>query len=58
MAIRMDKNISTKRIPAAALTSRSFKTGILYPSTFSPKPNTLLITVFLIDLRQNLGDFS
>ncbi len=36
-------------IPAAALISRSFKTGMLYPSTFSPNCITFFIVlVFLL----------
>jgi hypothetical protein len=31
-----EKNISKKYIPADALISRSFKTGMVYPSTSSP----------------------
>lgn len=37
MAINMSRN----SIPADALISRSFKTGILYPSTFSPNCKAL-----------------
>ena len=37
-----DRKVPKNRIPAAALTSRSFNTGMLYPSTVSPNCTTLL----------------
>src|SRR3972149_2013611 len=43
ITLSTETNISTNNIPAAALISRSFKTGILYPSTVSPKFINLFI---------------
>ncbi len=37
-----EMNINRNRIPADALISRSFKTGVLYPSTSSPNFITLI----------------
>src|SRR5665647_3137096 len=42
-----DISSSKNNIPAAALTSRSFKTGMLYPSTSSPNLIILLISIYL-----------
>src|SRR5579863_998596 len=39
------KNITRNNIPAAALISRSFKTGMLYPSTVSPNCITFFIVL-------------
>ena len=38
-----EMNVAKNSIPAAALISLSFKTGMLYPSTFSPNCISLLI---------------
>ena len=38
--------VAKNSMPAAALISLSFKTGILYPSTFSPNCISLLINLF------------
>jgi hypothetical protein len=38
--------VAKNRMPAAALISLSFKTGILYPSTFSPNCISLFIYLF------------
>ena len=46
MMIIKEMNTKRKRIPAEALISRSFKTGILYPSTSSP--NFTRVFVFFI----------
>lgn len=42
-----EKNVAKNRIPAAALISLSFKTGILYPSTSSPNFIILFIVLRL-----------
>jgi hypothetical protein len=38
-------NVAKNNIPAAALISLSFKTGMLYPSTSSPNFIMLLISI-------------
>src|SRR4051812_38683838 len=48
-------NVAKNNIPAAALISLSFKTGMLYPSIFSPKCINLFI--FLLDfLYRYMGE--
>src|SRR5688572_3465194 len=44
--------VAKNSMPAAALISLSFKTGILYPSTYSPNCISLLIYLFLLYVRR------
>ncbi len=45
--VSIEINIIKNNIPAAALISRSFRTGILYPSTLSPNFIILFIDTSL-----------
>src|SRR5580704_9191903 len=49
-----DIKIKRNRIPAAALISLSFKTGILYPFTCSPNCITLFMFDFLLVLNKDI----
>ena len=47
-----DIKVAKNKMPAAALISLSFKTGILYPSTFSPNCISLLIYLSLLYVQK------
>jgi len=47
-----DKKVAKNSMPAAALISRSFKTGMLNPSTSSPNLISFLILYFIEMIRK------